>query len=253
MALGREKPGRGQPRAQMTRRAGSPVEELDVGPEHLGDLPAHERVMSAAEDHRTDGARKRSDVAADHLGEVGLLELPVLDTAREPGARHRDDLAILAVGRRQVVILVERERDVGGHDEDPAVARRLGRRLERRFDANNRQVRIGVAQRRSSNGGRRVARDHNGFGPLRDESLHDAARELEHLRLGLLAVRGVGRVAEVMEVLARELGHERPQHAGAADAGVEDADEAVRVGAHATPPLTCGAWRPRCQGRGAPS
>lgn len=57
----------------------------------------------------------------------------------------------------------------------------------------------------------------NGLGTVRHKPPHDVPGELEHACLGLLAVRGVGGVSKVVEVLVRELRNQGPQHADAAD------------------------------------
>ena len=69
------------------------------------------------------------------------------------------------------------------------------------------------------------ARYDNGLGAVRHKPLHDVLGELEHACLGLLAVRGVGGVSKVVEVLVRELRNQGPQHADAADPRVKHADK----------------------------
>ena len=195
--------------------------------------------MRAAKDHGAHGPRERPHVAADHLDEVGGTQVTVLDATGEARARDRDDLAALAVGLGELMVLVEAQGDVGGHDEDAPVVRSLGGGLERRLDADDGKFGVCGAQARAGGGGSRVARDHDGLRAVGDEAVDDRARKLAHLLLGLLAVRGVRGVAKVVEVLARKLRDERLEHADAAHAGIKDADKPVvliAIAAHAALP-----------------
>ena len=132
------------------------------------------------------------------------------------------------------MVLLEPQGDLGRHHEHAPVRQRAGGRLERGLDSDDGDVRIGGAQRGGGDGGCRVAGDDDGLGAVGQQVLDDAARELEHLLLGLLAVRGVGGVAEEAEVLVRKLGDERAQHADAAHARVEDPHKTVALLAHVT-------------------
>ena len=96
--------------------------------------------------------------------------------------------------------------------------------------------RSGYAARRVGAAALVAVGDDDRLGPVGDELLDDPARELEHLLLGLLAVRGVRGVAEVVEILAGQLVYQRFEHADAAHAGIEDPNEPVlliAIAAHA--------------------
>ena len=190
-------------------------------------MPTDEGIVGASEHHAVDLARVRAHTALEHLPQVGGVEVPELDARREPRAGNGNDLALPSPGPHELVILLQTQRHLGRHHEYRAVRQGARGGLERRLDSHDGNVGMGGAQRRRRHGRRGVAGNHDRLGALRDEALGDVAREVEYLGLGLLAIGGVRGVAEEEEVLVRELGDERAQHADAADAGVEDPHEAV--------------------------
>ena len=214
-----------QAMAQLAGRPGTAVIEVHVTTQDLGNLSADEGIVRASQDHGADDPREGAHVAADHLAQVRRGKVTPLDASGKAWARDRDDLAVAPVGGGKLLVLVKAQGDVCCHDEDAAVAGSLRRGLERWLDANDGQVRVCATQRGGGSRGSRVARYDNGLGAVRHKPLHDVLGELEHAGLGLLAVRGVGGVSKVVEVLVRKFRNQGSQHADAADPRVKHADK----------------------------
>ena len=149
-------------------------------------------------------------------GELGLGELDQL------GRAVADDRAVGGELRGEVVDIGLAHGRFGAEHADHAALRNLGRRLDRRHRADDRQVerRADVVERDGRGG---VAGDH---GEARPEALDEPAEQrrdaARQLRVALLAVGKAGAVGGIDD---RRIGQQlarRPEHRQPADAGIEE-------------------------------
>ena len=82
----------------------------------------------------------------------------------------------------------------------------------------------GLLQAAQGNGGRGVAGQDHQARPLREQAGAGGAGQVHHLLPRSSAIGGVGLVAVIDEVGGGQALHQRPVHAQAADAGIEDTE-----------------------------
>ena len=222
---------KGQPAAPATEQAGfgqSPaelagdgilrVDDDDAGAGLRLDEGAEKWEMGTAEDQRI-RARfdQRPDMGLDgaaHRRAAGLSALDELDQIR---ARFRQDLDALAKPVQQAGETRAGQGARGGEDADHAGTGSEGGRLDRRFHGDHRD-RQSRPQFRSC--GRRggVAGDDDGLGAHGHEPVCEMRRARTNEFIRVPAVRDVGGVADVDDVLGRHQATNRSRHGQAADA-----------------------------------
>ena len=122
------------------------------------------------------------------------------------------------------LVLVLPNGEGGGHDDHRGTAHVQGGGFHRRLDADDGQVRVGLAEEMDGRAGGGVAGHHHRFHPLGQEPVHRSDGQAADLGQGFLPIGGVGRVPEEEEVLLGQQGGAGPQHADPPQAGVKDPD-----------------------------
>ena len=209
---------------KLACRALGPVEEGNLA-KHGSYGARRERVMRATEHDGIDLPPITTDEGIDELDEVGGVEAALLDAGREARARNADYLVPASPLLGKLLVFVEPQRDRRCHHENPLrpVVQRC--RFERRLDADNRNLRVFGAQIGRRRRSRRVARDNDCLRAAFEEAVHDVAAAPQDPIARLLSVRRVRGIAVEHEVFPRQLFDEARQHAYAAYARIEHADE----------------------------
>ena len=201
------------------------VDERDVAPQEALQHGRDQRVVRAAHDHHVRAlGLERLGEAAHRVGERLAGDVPGLDEVDQAGAGLLDDLGAGVEAADGSRVGPAGHGGLGGQHADLAVARGLhGRSRPRHHHADDRRLEL-LLERRQRRRGRRVAGDDDELDRHGLEKRRDLAREQLQLRRALLAVREPGRVADVGEVLARQLHEALVQHGEPAHARVEHPD-----------------------------
>jgi len=184
----------------------------------------HDGVMRAAKDQVFDlfAGKDVVDLRADLGVDVVLVEIAAVDECRKQGRALADDLAL---GR---ILVDELGVFAGGNGElrrDQADARELfphdvfGGFLH---DADDLIVKAGT--KAVGEGGDGVAGDGGAFDTVVAEELEHIAAELKDLLRGFVAVRAVGAVAKVNDILTGKNALKLAHDGQSADAAVHHAD-----------------------------
>src|SRR5690606_1635739 len=179
--------------------------------------------------------QQRLDPAAQQSAGARAVQLAGLDLFHQPRTGLGDHPHVAGEAVQQGGELGALQGAGGGQHADHAAAGGRGRRLHRRFHADDRQLRVALAQVSHRRRGGGVAGQHQRLGALLQEKPGDLLAALANELRTLLAIGHMTAVGDVEQRLLRQPRANLVQHREAADAGVEHAD---RRRVHGRPPHT---------------
>jgi len=213
----------GQRLCNLTCRLFRREDERDVTTEHaLEDLP-DQRIVRTAEDHGVDtGILQWHRVLTYGVGCRRRERIVALDQRHEARTCHREELDTGIECVNELRVAPRLDRCLRGQESDPAVPRRLHRRMRfGRDDTDDRNRELGLELRQCSRG-RRVARVDDELDSLPLEICADLACETADLGERPWTVRKARMIAEIDEILVRkrdetlvedgEAAHSRVEH-----------------------------------------
>ena len=140
-------------------------------------------------------------IGAEEVLQVGVqglvLKVPLLDALGQARTGEGDHVGQVAEGRCQLLVLVLPDGQGCGHDQHGRAAAALGGGLHRRLDADDRQLRVGLAEQDDGGAGGCVAGHHQGLHALLQQPVRRRHGQRPDLFQGPLSIGGVGGVAEV--------------------------------------------------------
>ena len=183
-----------------------------------------EGIMGAAQYNRIDLSR----VLPDHVRHEGIRLGPVQAAAfrifHQARTAQGDDLTACRKTLKKGVELFFLDGQRGGQDQDVLPAC-IGRRFQRRLNADNRPARIKAPHDPDRRSRRGIAGDDKGFGMVALLRIrHRRQGQFPHLFCRLRPVRGVGTVSEENELLVRHQPGRLFQDGNTANAGIHGPD-----------------------------
>ena len=143
--------------------------------------------------------------------------LAALDEFHDLRARQLDDLPCIFESLHETCKLLLPERRMRRHDDDARLFTAQDCRLQRRLHTDDRHLSVSSAQRRTGGTRRRITGKHDGFDPLCRHAVDLRRRQGANLSLRSLAIRRMGGIAKINEILLRQKGNQLAQHADAAE------------------------------------
>ncbi len=227
----------------MARHRCPGIDQRDLLGQHVGEQRFQKRIVGTTQNHGIATLRQQGlHITGQQLARGGtgqLASFDALDQARTGLGNHphvagetieqRGELrALQGTGSRQ--------------DADDATACRSGGRLYRWLHADQRHLRIALAQLGDPDGGRGVAGQHQRLGSLIQQKRGDRTATLANEVGALLAVGHIATISQVQQSLPWQARANLTQHRQPTHAGVEHANRGVRS-------IHCAFRRPRRPGR----
>ena len=222
---GRRRPGRQaelRDSSRSPRRATAGSMRATRLPQRGGEPVVEQRVVAAAVDERVDAGREPGDDLRGGLPRDAARGKTLLDDRDQA---RRGDLVHLGPGcggaDRPPVRAAAHRRD-RSDDRDPVVGRRNERRTRGGDQIEHRKLRLGPTHAPRNGTGRIAGGDHR-VNALFGEHRQVVAQKTVDLGVRLVAVRIVGLVCEVDDILIDAGGAHRGQHREPAQARIVDA------------------------------
>ena len=145
------------------------------------------------------------------------VNLATLDEFHNLRAWQLDDIPCIFESLHETCKLLLSKRRMRRHDDDARLFTAQDCRLQRRFHADDRHLPVSSAQRRTGGARRRIAGKHDGFDTLCRHAVDLRRRQGANLSLRSLAIRRMGGITKINEILLRQKRNKLAQHADAAE------------------------------------